>query len=59
LKLSVEHSVLLESGEETARLRTDRALYTKIVKPEEVLRTVWGRPSDKMWVELSVKKLAE
>jgi hypothetical protein len=59
LKLSLEHTVLLESGEGTTRLRTDRALYTKMVKPGEVLTLGWGRPSERMWVEVSVNKLGE
>jgi hypothetical protein len=59
VKLSLEHTVLLEAAEATTRLRTDRALYSRKVKPGEVLKLDWGRPSEQMWVELSVEILGE
>jgi hypothetical protein len=57
LRLFLEHTVLLESTEDTARLRTDRVVCTKAVKPGHLLKFDWGRPSEHMWVELTVEKL--
>ncbi len=59
LRLDLEHAELLESGDDTARLRTDRAFYTRTVTPGEVLTLGWGKPSERTWVELSVREFED
>jgi hypothetical protein len=54
LKLVLEYSELLESGEDIARFRTDRALYFGTIVPGEVSKLKWGKPSERMWVDLSI-----
>jgi hypothetical protein len=59
LGVVLEHTDLSDRREDSAQFQTSRAIYSRTVKPGEVLRLRWGKntPGPQTWAELSVREV--
>jgi hypothetical protein len=60
LRVSYEPTEVVENGADRARLRTDRYVCVRVVRPGEVVRCmVGGKGKQRIWLELKAEEVNE